>query len=227
MRRGIDVENLHDMCRYYEQAFVGLREDKGTITPLLIGAPGGVIQEEQTFLAKRLLLNDDGGFVLSGWTTLKLPEVEKRIDFGTPDIGMIQDGETLIFLSNTSTRIGRKGFRLNHSKSYEFNSYESLGKKSNNKYDINKYDMVWRVFNPSYLPLNDALAKLAIGELIGTPLSLTLGLYTLPNSVYPLVAYKRWTVGYIINSTQIRLFKAVRDYEGEIRRQTGAEVVIV
>jgi len=141
---------------------------------------------------------------------------------------MIQDGETLSFLGWSTPRNPRKGFRLNEITTTEFNTYETGGKKAKKgAYDTYKYPWVWQCFNPSYTPFRDALIQLQEGDKVGVPISRVVGLYTLPNSVHPLVAYKRWTIGYVVTEAHVRIFRAYTDYEGEIHKQTGAEVTLI
>ena len=90
-----------------------------------------------------------------------------------------------------------------------------------------KYEFIWFAFNPEYKSLEQAEDLLNKGEKVGVPLSRTLAVYSQPKVRYSLLAYKRWTVGHIVSPYLIHLKQEYRDYEEDINKQTGAEVIVV
>lgn len=222
VQRQCDVENLNDFCRYYQQAWVGWHPtDSADISPCFVN---GMLDERRAIL--RLLSKAEGNaFFMGAPFNATWSNIREHVDFGVPEIGMIQDGPTIAFCSYSTPRQARKGFRCRDARIATFNSWQIR-----KKYLINvggdRHDWTWFAFNPEYLSLERAEDRLAKGEAVGIPLSRTLGVYSLPSYKHSLLAYKRWTVGHVLSPELIHLKSEYEDYEEDISRQTGAEVIV-
>lgn len=219
--RECDVENIADFARYYAASFVGWHgRDKGIITPTAVGRLDGAS------IQLRFFSKDGDNFIPTDYEYFKFSELKEHIDFGRPKLGIIEDGPTVVFLSQTTPREPRKGLRIREARQIEFNGWETRSVLLRQNPYNERMDWVWHSFNPSFISFRDALAKLGSGEKIGVALSQDIGLYTVPQTLYPLVAFKRWTVGYVRSEVLIILHPNYADYEQEIRRITGAEVKV-
>jgi hypothetical protein len=152
-------------------------------------------------------------------------DIKEHVDFGVPDIGMMPDGPTVLFCSYATPRIARKGYRARDTRTADFNNWD-IRKKYLARNSGDRYDWTWFAFNPEYVTLEQAEDKITKGEVVGVPLSRTLGVYSLPKSKHSLLAYKRWTIGHVLSPFLVQIHKEYRDYEEDIARQTGAEVIV-
>lgn len=218
--RECDVETIADFARYYAGSFVGWhgRDPKGLILPALVGRMDG------DKIQLRLYNKGERGIGAGDWELHNLDSLKANIDFGRPRIGILEDGPTIVFMSQTSSREPRKGFRVREAKMYEFNGWESRGLWFKQNPYNERLDWIWDSFNPRHTGFKESLDKLYKGERIGVALTTDMGLYTLPKVLYPLVAFKRWTIGYVRSEVLIVLHPSFSDYEQEIRRITGVEV---
>jgi hypothetical protein len=221
IKRTCDVENIGDFARYYQSSWVGWHgTDSADIQPCFVGRMDGA----DTVTLRPLVKGEDSHFSLKNtfpvyWTSLK-----EHVDFGVPDIGMIPDGPTILFASYSTPRVAKKGFRSRDTRIADFNSYDI--KKKYSAPGSERYDWIWFAFNPEYKSLEQAEEKLTKGEVVGVPLSRTLGVYSTPKFKNSLLAYKRWTVGQVLTPYLISLKKAYAEYEEDIAKQTGAEVIV-
>lgn len=221
IQRSCDVENIGDFGRYYQQSWVGWHStDSATIQPCFVV---GLLDGANAAL-RFLNRGENNTFTLQDRFPATWSNIRDHIDFGVPDIGIMPDGPTILFCSYTSPRQARKGFRSRETRLADFNSWDIRKKYSRPPGD--RYDWTWFAFNPEYKTLEQAEDILAKGEKVGVPLSRTLGVYTSPKYKNSLLAYKRWTIGHVVNPFLVQLRQQYSDYEEDIARQTGAEVVI-
>lgn len=223
IQRSCDVENILDFIRYYQSSWVGWHpEDVDKIYPCFVG---GISLNHDSVTLRSLIKTEDGKINLDTTLTSTWKDLNERIDFGLPDIGMIQEGPTVAFCSYSTPRMAKKGYRTRDAKITNFNDWEIRNKYISNS-EIDKYASIWSIFNPKYVSLEEAEEQLSKGSIVGTPLSRTLGVYSLPKFEHSLLAYKRWTIGYVVNPFLIHIRKEYADYEEDIASQTGAEVVV-
>lgn len=221
IQRDCDVENLHDFARYYASSWVGWHPSDGAfIVPAFVGQWLGEDQLNLRFLSKA----PGGGFTVGNHTPTSWTEVKAHIDFGIPDIGLYQDGPTIMYGSYASPRSPHKGYRPRNLVVSDFNQWAIRRKYTRSSRD--SYDWVWLAFNPEHKTLAQALDLIGKGSVVGIPISRTIGIYTLPKFKYPLLSYKRWTVGYVTDAYTVYIKPQYADYQTEIARQTGAKVVI-
>jgi hypothetical protein len=219
-----DVENEVDFNRYYQASWVGWHGKQDSPVPVLIGGHIGVNPAGVRILGLRFL-GPEG--VLGDYESFTYEEVKAHIDFGRPRVGMVKDGPTLVFLSTNTPREPHKGLRPRTLRVHEFNRFELRNwHPVRSRYD-ERLDWVKSIFNPKFPTIPDALKQLEEGKEVGIPINLTMGLYTIPGSAHPLFAYKRWTVGYVLNAQQVCIYDNYLDYAEEIRRQTGLEVQLI
>jgi len=221
IQRSCDVENLQDFTRYYLGSWVGWHGSDSTfIQPAYIGHAITADTAHVKFMSK----NADGRFLVGGNTLVSWSEINKHIDFGVPDIGMIADGPTVRFCSYSTPRAAKKGFRPRDVKSLSFNNWEIRKKYVEGPQD--RWDWVWFAFNPEYQGLERAENTLLNGEAVGLGLSKTLAIYSHPKFKNSLLAYKRWTIGHVVSPYLLNIKREYADYEEDIARQTGAEVIV-
>ena len=221
IQRSCDVENLADFNRYYAASWVGWHPtDSAYISPCYVGP----MLDGEHIQLRPLAKEGDKYLVGTGWP-VTWTDLKERIDFGLPDIGMLQDGPTILFCSYTTPRAAKKGFRARDIRVAEFNNW-SIRKKHTLKHSNDRYDWTWQSFNPEYYSLGQAEDRLTKGETVGAPLSRTLGVYSQAEFKHSLLAYKRWTVGHVVTPYLIHLKREYEDYEEDIAHQTGAEVIV-
>jgi len=137
---------------------------------------------------------------------------------------MIPDGPTVRFCTYTSPRAAKKGFRPRDIKAASFNNCEIRQKYAEGPPD--RYEWVYFAFNPEYQGLERAENALLNGESVGLSLSKNLAIYSHPKFKNSLLAYKRWTVGHVVSPYLLNIKREYADYEEDIARQTGAEVLV-
>jgi len=219
--RECDVENIADFARYYAGSFVGWHgREPGRVIPALVGRlDGNKIQTKFFTLA-------DGTFTPSNWELHTLEELKENIDFGRPRLGVMEDGPTIVFMSQTTPREPRKGLRIREARIHEFNGWETRNLLVKQNPYNERMDLVWAAFNPEPAPFTSSLKRLYTGERIGVSLTQDVGLFTLPKVQYPLVAFKRWTIGHVRTESSIILQPQYADYRQELQKVTGVEVKI-
>lgn len=221
-KRSCDVENMGDFGRYYNSGWVGWHDPKSdSIQPCYVA---GIVEPEVIALRPLTKLSGErfsiGGQFPVAWGALK-----KELDFGLPDIGMFQDGPTVVYTSYATPRSPKKGFRARDMFVSEFNGWD-IRKKYVAPRGGERYDWVWNAFIPTYSSLEDAENDLAKGLVVGRPLSRTLGVYSLASFKHSLLAYKRWTVGHVLNPAVVQLKPEYGDYEETIASQLGVKVIV-
>jgi len=173
------------------------------------------------------LRNVDGKISIGESVDFSFDELKALIDFGRPDVGMTPNGPSICYLSHSTPREAKKGFRVKSAKSHDFNAEEYRSTPIRVAYDSDPYDWVWWVFNPEYSSVGVAYSELETGKKLGVPLSNIIGLYTTSRSSCPLLAYKRWTIGYMPDPKSISIFSPFALYVTPVARCTGLEVGIV
>lgn len=223
LTRDCDVENMADFGRYYQASWVAWHPtDSASLQPCWVGP----LMDGQNIQLRPLVKQGDGQFLLESGFGVNLESLKNRIDFGAPDIGMVPDGPTILFCSYMTPRVAKKGYRSRDTKTVDFNGWEIRKKYAIGSRSPERHDWVWFSFNPEYQTLEQAEDRLGKGEVVGVPLSRTLGVYTLPKAKYSLLAYKRWTIGHVVSPDLIQIKREYGDYEEDIARQTGAEVIV-
>lgn len=223
-QRSCDVESLQDFSRYYNGGWVGFYNKDGTVGPASVGRDGanhvnlrvlGVVGENRY----QAIADHD----------LSFKELKESIDFGRPEIGMMEDGPTIVYLSYHTPRQAHKGFRTRELAVDEFNNNDlrDMHIPERPARGGERHDWVWKAFNPSYTPFAAAFDQLQQGKRVGVPVSTRIGLYLYPDSVCPVVAYKRWTVGYAPDPKSLRIYRKFMDYSEDLTAQTGAEVQLI
>lgn len=222
IQRSCDVENLADFSRYYGNSWIGWHPtDAAHISPAFVGG----MQARDVVFLRFLSKTGAGEFTLGNHELTEWKSILEHIDFGLPPVGLCVDGPTISYGSYASPRTPKKGYRPNDVIFSYFNNW-NIRSKYTRPGRLN-YDNVWEVFNPEYKSFPEALASLSKGDVVGIPISRTIGMYTIPKYKYPMLAYKRWTVGYVMDAYTIYVKAQYSDYANEIYRQTGAKVITI
>jgi len=222
IQRQCDVENLSDFARYYQSSWVGWHSDKeDKIVPCFVGS----MLDHERIQLRALSKLETGQFHIDTGFSATWEGLKTQLDFGVPDLGMVQDGPTVWFCSYSTPRVPKKGYRSRDTQNTDFNSWD-IRRKYVSRNGGDRYDWTWFVFNPEHYTLEQAEDKLNKGEVVGVPISRTLAVYSAPKFKNSLLAYKRWTVGHVVNPFLIHLKREYSDYEEDIARQTGAEVIV-
>jgi hypothetical protein len=218
--RPCDVENISDFNRYYTNSWVGYHEDPDSekILPAFVSNPGTGTSTALKFLTKK-----GGSWQLGSWNMLTLEDLEKHLDFGRPNIGMVDDGPTVVFLSYSTPRAPSKGLRTRDARINNFNDHEIYRYRTPRSSE--RYDWIYHAFNPAYLNLDEALKQLNNGEKIGVALSPVLALFTSSTSKFPVLAYKRWSIGYLQDKTAI-LNPQYQEYAEPVAKQLQVKVAV-
>jgi hypothetical protein len=233
-RRPIDVETSADFVRYYSGGWIGWVQDShqehaalppsdAYIVPLLYSTAkgGGLYFQHITKDAEGLYALNDGTFVVT-WE-----ELLQRATFGCPPIGMVRNGEEVLYGSSLAERQWRRGLHLDRVSFHGFNRWhlrERLG--ANLEIGRNSLNIVWEIFNPEYRSFPKAFSKLQRGEVVGTALSRCWGMYTVPNSPVPLIAYKKWSLGFVPSPIEVVLGEQFIDYREELEQRFGVRIRI-
>jgi hypothetical protein len=222
-KRQCDVENISDFTRYYNNSWVGWRENNGNVTPILIGS-----QPASEYVSIKRLTRQGDIFQNGPWLPVKMDAIKDFVDFGRPPIGMMQNNGTIVFMSYSTPRQPHKGLRTREVGINHFNS-KDIAKKVNVPIPRTetRLDWVWYAFNPEYTSIEEGFKLLENGEKVGVPISRILGMYSVPHRIHPYLAYKRWTVGYVVSPTDIRLHNAYEEYKDYIQNKTGVEVTLI
>lgn len=224
--RDCDVENLEDFSRYYSNGWVGWNNsDSPTISPALVGPQG-----RRNTINIRFLSKTNTGLEIGPYQEFDFNKLKAHIDFGRPDIGMMPDGPTIVYLSYATPRQAHKGYRtrevyVEESNSFDLKKYYAPNRPHRNGGE--RYDWIWSAFNPEYKTFKRVLSDLQEGVNVGGTFGRNLAAYTLSDAQNPLLMYKRWTVGHIVSSELIRINRKYLGYIEDIRDKTKVEVQVI
>jgi len=222
-RRNCDIETAEDFRRYYD-GWVGVVVGDTTVPLKYHGNDGGNL----CFYHLVRPTKDDKFTTEDGKYKFTWKEAQDNISFGCPPVGMVQNFEEVLYGSALAERHSSRGLRLDRVRFHDFNRWPLRAKLGPDLgIHQNRYDIVWQVFNPEYLSLHLALAKLTRGETVGEALSRHLALYTLPDKLHPILAYKRWTIGYLPSAYDIVLGEQFRDYQEDLQAKFNIPVRII
>lgn len=218
--RPCDVETSADFGRYYHGGWIAYHGDND-VYPFQVG------RVQRDLVSGYIMDKKSGTCELhehqADWNELRI-----QCDFGKPDVGMVNNGDTVIYGAYRGVREASRGFRPDRVSFYDFN-YWPLRKQLRDlpaPRSSGRRDIVWQAFFPQYAKLNEALRRLEDGSSAGEPISRCYGVYTLPDSVYPLLAYKRWTIGYFYSPSHVYVSPLYKDYAADIQKQLGIEVSV-
>lgn len=224
--RPCDVENTADFHRYYSNSWLGLAlPDTDYITPTLMAA-----SQDDRVQVRSLVPNPDKAttgimpYVLNGYSEHRWKAFQNMAQFGKPDIGMSPSTGSVVFLAYSTPRNAHKGLRPNELRTYDFNSWNIRKKFPNGMPRTDQYGLVWNAFNPTYATIPEAIAQLDSGKTAGVALSRVFAVYSIPDCPFPLLAYKRWTIGYFQAADSVRVYSAYTDYSSMVSNSLRIEV---
>jgi hypothetical protein len=220
MRVPCDIETEADLIRYYSHGWMGLNGIKdGKVLPF---SP----RTNQHGLITGTLLNEELRTDVYGirWSDLLI-----QGSFGRPDLGMLHNGPTVVFAAHKAVRNSARGHRNDKTTFHDFNMWDCREQLKGHLpcRSATRYDLIWEVFNPRYEPLDKAIKILEDGEGAGVPISRNYALYVNKDSKHPLLAYKRWTIGFVPRAKSAILDENYREYAEDIEKNTGMEISFV
>lgn len=191
-----DVENADDFWNYYNSSWILVNDEPHKVSRLA----------------------GQGAFELIGLDTgrkvLTLNELKKIAVFGKPLLGNVAWGSSYVYLYTKGIRTAHKGLMYDDSLSYTaFNDYYTSTRLGEPEFNIQDFRAVREVFSPTYSTYSGAFHSLQIGESLGIPVSRTIGLFTVPNSSFPLVSYKAQQVGWAPDHNTVVLQDQYKDYD--------------
>lgn len=199
-----DVETIMDFHRYYRSAWLPM-DDKYTIN---------------------ITTTDDARVYYStkekNENTMDWTDFKKRTSFGVPQLGMREYGPTVAFFYIRPIRHSLRGFQPHYTVPHNFNSWEL---RNFIMPRLSSYDVSKEIFFPTFRKTEEALAVLDSGERIGCACSPDVGVYTSYQSAAPLIAFKRYCVGYFENSREINVFPRYQHVGNLIARTLGVRRV--
>lgn len=223
-KRPCDVFSGADFARYYDGGWIGLTEEGSDIVvPARVRAANGneVLFVVLTKTPQAVRMSDER-------ITLSWADLQTRATFGCPAIGMLYDDTQLFYGAALAERHSNRGLRLERVHWHEFNRWHlrsAIG-PAGPPISNSRFDLVWQVFNPVTFTASEAYRKLLDGESSGLPLSQHLGMYTTGDKAFPILAYKRWSIGYFETEGLLVLGEKYREFQEELRHFLKLEVRI-
>lgn len=201
--RPCDVENMSDFHRYYHSCYVGIPRN-GKVSP------GLVISCGETNSLLQVITKQQDGSVIPVNEQIDFINLKSNSLFSRPLLGMISVKDRLMYQSVKGERAPKKGYNPRSTSHKVF-----LGWDVSTKIQVPRtadYDVVWTTYNPEYVGFREAFHKLANGDSVGLATSRNTGLFNPQDSEYPLIAYKRWTIGHMRSPNEAVLPNSFSDY---------------
>lgn len=222
IKRECDVETPRDFLRYYLHGFLGFpRPDLGVIFPFT-----PVNADDRVVLGR--ILQKDGEKYSYAEAAHQWPLFRELVHFGRPNVGMVHDGPSVVYLSYRSERNSARGLRLDRAVFHDFNNWYLRKQPGRVPPNTNsRHDLVWESFNPNYSSVSAAWQRLNDGKTTGVPLSLHYGAYTVPDGRFPLLAYKRWTIGHLTGPETVSIHRKFHEYQPDIQRRLKVGVTLL
>lgn len=209
-QRPCDTENVGDFHRYYRFAWVGWHRHPEGPQPVNIQAAA-----EDSVTVQDL----NGRAHLIPWRNAVMD-----LSFGTPDLGMVNSNDTIIYLYRQAPREPHRGYRPGATNHTLFNGWQIRTVVP--RLDPGNATVIQKLFFPEYYEVKEALEELRQGRRVGCALSRNLGLFTQSGMKYPGIAYRRNTIGYLEDEKRAVIPKMYLDALSHVRDKLGVEVII-
>lgn len=187
-----DVENIEDFSRYYSGSFMPFR--------------GNVYQISRPYGGRVVLIDRRAEVLQVEWEVFA-----RHSSFGIPTLGIRNLGPTICWLYTAPARNSNRGYIPNHCFMTQFNSWEH---RRFPKPGLASFETAHEVYFPKFYGTSEALDLLGSGERVGCAINENVGLFTTDRHKFPLIAFKRQTVGYMDGEPHIkakfeRVFKSI------------------
>jgi hypothetical protein len=207
--RPCDCENIADFSRYYRFAWVAWHMHPEGPQPVNIQQTG-----DNSIFATDLT----GNLHVIPW------QRRAELSFAMPELGMVNGDYTIIYMYKTSPRQPHRGYRTQEILHTVFNAWNL--RKLSPIPDPGNRTVIRNLFFPRYYELKEGLAALDTGERVGCALNERIGIYTSAADRFPMLAYRRSTIGYIENNRAM-IPRAYAEDAPIIHKRLGIEVSIL
>lgn len=196
MYRPPDIETIEDFNQYYRGAYIGLAN---------FDNEGG-----HRYLPMYVRGNLDGKSVSLRGTdgvdrTFTFKRVMDEAQFGSPQYGAVEVGNSVVYVSKKAARTVERGHRparLNMHQYHVDPVLDHMGTLAGEEY-------LTSLFNPTYRGIEDARVLLATKKRIGAAVARHFALCTIEGYTVPCLFYKTRLIGYVPKAGLIDL----EDYE--------------
>jgi hypothetical protein len=184
MHRPADIDNLQDFNQYYRGSVIGLLNEKeGTYSPILITGTGG----------GQVAYTPDG----TNTVTAPFEEVLRLGQFGSPQYGSAEVGDTCIYVSRRAARTASRGHRLQGLRAHFFHPEET-------RPDIlSHWDYYKVLFNPRVRQPQEAWDVVSSGRRLACTLSRHFTLAQTEGYTAPCLYYRTELVGFMPTNSRI------------------------
>jgi len=124
------------------------------------------------------------------------PYVEDEWLFECPQVGMVSDGTSVMYLNRIPERQWKMGYTNNVVRTNQFNHWE-IREMRLPMMDVTDQKVLDFVYNPKYTSMADGLSSMDRGDVLGFPLSRTFAVSLKRTAKWPVLHYKEWTVGWV------------------------------
>lgn len=185
MHRPPDIETIQDFHQYYRGSVIGmLNEDGLGYSPILISQAAG----------NSVVYN-----VENDTKHITFDRLLGLAQFGAPQYGSAEIGESAVYVSRRSARTANRGHRPNGLRCHRFHTDE-MGREI-----LSSWEYYRALFNPKYRGIRDSFNLLSKGERLACSLSRHFTLAQVEGYVVPCLYYRTDVVGYVPNAYRIEL----------------------
>lgn len=138
-----------------------------------------------------------------------------------PDLGMVKIGATVGYLSVDPLRQWHKGYYPPNIKVHVPNGPDIKQINPNVRFTPSHPYIVWQVYNREFWHPSEAIRLIGEGEGVGYPLSPNFSVCALKEFEYPVLCYKRKTIGNYNGGW--KLVDPYKIYKDQFRRETKVE----
>jgi hypothetical protein len=213
VHRPPDIDSITDFHQYYRHAYVGWRVGDGYVPAYVQGDSG----------RGRISINVNNESANTGnFTEVTLPEILDRCQFGAPQYGSTEVGDTCVYVSRRSPRTPGRGHRASNLNMRVFHP-EAYG--APHELILTSWDYVRALFSPRYRSLEEAFDILNRGDRLACSISRHFTGSLEEGVKYPALYYKNIPIGYL--TTYGRIEVENKDLHEELVRVTFPKAQVV
>ncbi len=188
MYRPADVDNSADFNQYYRHSYIGIRDQNNPnlYHPAYVMGAG----DRDTFT-----LN-----IQTGPIQMPFADILQSAQFGTPQYGSTEVGETCVYVSRRAVRNAGRGHRVNTLSYTFFHPQEADGERL-----LTSWEYLSKVFNPSYRTIQEAHGLLEDGARLACAVGAQFTMTLQEGYRCPVLHYKTNIIGYLPTHREIVL----------------------